>query len=64
MAPVEAVIGGIILAEKWAGPQRGRLIHLAEAREPIGQGSYEENTRFVSSLRYCLPQGQWVGDDF
>lgn len=58
MAPVGGVIGGIILPEKWAGPQRGRLIHVAEAGEPIGQGSYEENTRFVSALHRCLPQGR------
>lgn len=58
MVPVGAVIGGIILAEKWAGPQRGRLIQLAEDRKPIGQESYEENTRFVSTLLSCLPQGQ------
>lgn len=57
MAPVGAVICGIILAERWAGPWRGQLSHLAEPSKPIGQGSYEDNTRFVSTLQRCLPTG-------
>lgn len=64
MAPVGAVIGGIILAEGWAGPWRRLMIHLAEAREQIGQRSYEKNLRFVTTLHPNLPPWRWVGNDF
>lgn len=64
MAPVGAVICGIILAERWAGPWKGQLSHLAETGEPIGQGSYEDNARFVTTLQLRLPPGSTARNEF